>query len=156
MPIRFGTYNIRNCRNRRLESALRGMSHANVDVGVFQDTKLTEEIYTRLLSGYRVVATPAPSQHQGGVTIFYQESPVFAVEVIRQFGANVMACHMVMGERRWYIVGCYLAPGDRTTIRYVEAAMADHLDCKDRGFPIEYRDIALVLARCRRRDDPIP
>ena len=33
--IRLGTYNIRNSRNRGLESALRGISQANMDVGVF-------------------------------------------------------------------------------------------------------------------------
>ena len=47
MPIRFGTYNIRNGRNRGLESALRGMSQANMDLGIFQETKVTDGIYTR-------------------------------------------------------------------------------------------------------------
>ena len=36
VPIRFGTCNIRNGRNRCLESALRGMSKANMDMGIFQ------------------------------------------------------------------------------------------------------------------------
>ena len=76
------------------------MVQANVDVGLFQDTKLTEGIYTRKLSMYKVVATPAPIQHQGGVAIFYQDSPVFAVEAICQFGANDIACHMSTGEKR--------------------------------------------------------
>ena len=31
---------------------------------------------------------------------------------------------MAVGERRWYIVGCYLVTGDREKIRDVEAAMA--------------------------------
>ena len=35
-PIRFSTYNIRNGRNGRLESALRGVGQSNVYVGVFQ------------------------------------------------------------------------------------------------------------------------
>ena len=34
--IRFGTYNIRNGRNEGLESALRGMSQANMDLDIFQ------------------------------------------------------------------------------------------------------------------------
>ena len=34
--IKFGTYNIRNGRNGGLESALRGMAQANIDLGVFQ------------------------------------------------------------------------------------------------------------------------
>ena len=54
-----------------------------------------------------------------------RDSPTFAVEAIRQFNANVIACHLTTGDRRWYIVGCYLSPFDNTTIRYVEAAMVD-------------------------------
>ena len=36
VPIRLGTYNIRNGRNGGLESALWGMSQANMDLGIFQ------------------------------------------------------------------------------------------------------------------------
>ena len=43
-PIRFGTYNIRNVRNGRLESALRGESQFNLDLGIFQETKLTSGV----------------------------------------------------------------------------------------------------------------
>ena len=46
VPIRFGTYNIRNGRNGGLEAALRGMSQANMDLGILQETKLTDGIYT--------------------------------------------------------------------------------------------------------------
>ena len=42
--IRLATYNIRNGRNGGLEAALRAMAQANVDLGVFQETKLTEGI----------------------------------------------------------------------------------------------------------------
>ena len=57
--------------------------------------------------------------------ILYREYPVFAFEAIRQFSANIIACQMATGERSWNIVGCYLAPADGTTIRDVEAAMAE-------------------------------
>ena len=53
-----------------------------------------------LLVGYRVVATPSPIQHQGGVAIFYWDSPVFAVKAIRQFVANIITCHLETGEGR--------------------------------------------------------
>ena len=33
--IRLGTYNIRNSRNRGLDSSLRGVSQANMDLGIF-------------------------------------------------------------------------------------------------------------------------
>ena len=125
MLICFGTYNIRNGHNVELESVLRGMGKSNVDVGVFQDTKLTEGIYMRRSARYKVVTTPAPSQHHGGVALFYWNSPAFAVEAIRQLGANIIACQLETRGRLWYTVGYYLAPGDRTTIRDVEAAMVE-------------------------------
>ena len=34
-------------------------------------------------------------------------------------------CQLATEERRWYIVGYYLAPGDGTTIRDVEAEMGE-------------------------------
>ena len=82
-PIRFGTYNIRNGWNGGLELALLGMSQANIDLVIFQETKCTEGIYTRELAGYRVVATDAPRRHRGGVALFYRPSPLFAVEAVR-------------------------------------------------------------------------
>ena len=45
--------------------------------------------------------------------------------MIRQFGVNVIARQLAMGERRCYIVGCYLAPGDGATIRDVEVALSE-------------------------------
>ena len=51
--------------------ALRGMSQANIDLGVFQETKCTDGIYTRESAGYRVVATDAPSRHRGRVALFF-------------------------------------------------------------------------------------
>ena len=71
VPIRFGTYNIRNGCNDGLEAALQGMSQANMYLGIFQETKLTDGIYTRGSDGYSVVATDAPSQYRGGVAIFH-------------------------------------------------------------------------------------
>ena len=82
-PIRFGTYNIWNSRNRGLEYALRGISQANMDLGVFQDTKLTNRIYTCESSGYKVVATEAPSGHSGGIFVFYRASENFSVEALQ-------------------------------------------------------------------------
>ena len=35
-----------------------------------------------------------------------RDSPAFAFEAIRQFNANVIACHLTMGDRLWYIFGC--------------------------------------------------
>ena len=83
---------------------------ANVDLGMFKETNLTDRIYTQRSARYRVVAMLAPSRHRGSVALLYRDSPTFSVEGIRQFGVNVIPCHLETGERCWYIVGCYLAP----------------------------------------------
>ena len=105
VPIRFGTYNIRNGRNDGLEAALQGMSQANMNLGILQETKLTDGIYTCGSAGYSVVATDAPSRHCGGVAIFYRSESHFAVEAVEKFGPNVIGFQLATGEWRWYIVG---------------------------------------------------
>ena len=82
VTISFGTYNICNGRNRGLESALRGMSQANMDLGNFQETKVTDRIYTCGSYGYSVVTMDATSRHRGGVEVFYQPAPHFVVEAV--------------------------------------------------------------------------
>ena len=106
MPIKFGTYNIRNGRNRGLELALRGMAQANIDLGVFQETKCTDKIYTCESAGYRVVATDAPSRHRRGVALFYRPSSLLTVEAVREYGPNVLSFEVATGGRQWYIIGC--------------------------------------------------
>ena len=70
VPIKFSTYNIRNGRNGGLEAALRGMAQANIDLGVFQETKCTDGVYTRASAGYCVVATDVQSRHRSGIALF--------------------------------------------------------------------------------------
>ena len=61
--MRFGTYTICNGRNKGLESALRGVSQANMDLGIFQKTKITNSVYIRGSDGYSVIPTDAPRRH---------------------------------------------------------------------------------------------
>ena len=93
-----------------------------MDLGILQETKLTDGIYTRGSAGYRAVATNTPSRHRGGIVIFYRSAPNFAVEAVHKFRPNVIGFQLATGARRWYIVGCYLAPDDTSTMeRVVEA-----------------------------------
>ena len=71
-PIRFGTYNIRNGQNGGLELALRGVGQSNVDAGVFQETNITDGIYTWRSDGYKVVVVSAPIWHRVDVALFYR------------------------------------------------------------------------------------
>ena len=99
MPIRFGTYNIHNGRNGGLELALREMSQSNTDLDIFQETKLTNVVYTRGSTEYSIVATDTPIRHRSRVAVFYRPSPRYAVETVQQFGPNIIGFHMATGER---------------------------------------------------------
>ena len=106
--IRLGTFNIRNGRNGGLEAELWGMSQANMNLGILQETKLTDSIYTRGSAGYSVVVTDAPSRHRGGVAIFYRPAPHFAVEAVRKYGPTVIGFQLATGGAA--MVHCGMLP----------------------------------------------
>ena len=92
------------------------MSQANMDLSVFHETKITKRIYTCESSGYKVVATETPSAHSGGVAVLYRTAEHFSFKWLQTYGKNVVSFQMASGDRRWYIVGCYVAPDDASTI----------------------------------------
>ena len=86
VPIRFSTYNIRNSRTGGVGVGTPGMSQANMDLGILQETKITNGVNTRGSAGYKVIATDAPSRHRGGVALFYRLTPRFVVEAVERCG----------------------------------------------------------------------
>ena len=125
VPIRFGTYKIRNGRNGGLESELREMYQVNMYLGIFQETKVTDGIYIHRSAGYSVVATDAPGRHRGGVAVFHRPAPRFAVEANQKSSPNIIGFQLVTGAQQWYIVGCYLAPDDTSTVERVVEALKE-------------------------------
>ena len=57
--------------------------------------------------------------------MFRRPAPHFAVEVVQQFGPNVVGLQLETGEQRWYIVGCYLAPNITSTVESVVTALKE-------------------------------
>ena len=96
-----------------------------MDLGIFQEKKITDGIYTCESYGYRVVAMDASSRHCGRVALFYRPLALFAVEAVREYRTNVMSFELATGARRWYINGCYLAPDNTLMIERVVAALKD-------------------------------
>ena len=104
-PTRFGTYIIQNGWYGGMESALHGMSQANMDLGLFKDTNIKKSIYTREYSGYRVVTMEEPIMHSGGITVFYRAAEHFSIEALQTYGANVVNFQLASGNMWCYIVG---------------------------------------------------
>ena len=57
--------------------------------------------------------------------MFHWLAPHFSVDAVQQFGPNIVGFQLATEERRWYIVGCYLAPDDTSTIESVVAALKE-------------------------------
>ena len=57
--------------------------------------------------------------------MFHRPVPHFAVGDVQQLGPNVVGFPLATGERRWYIVGCYLAPNNTLMIESVVAALKE-------------------------------
>ena len=72
-----------------------------------------------------VMATAAPSNHCGGVTVFYREAKHFDIEYRRLQGPNFVSFHLVTGGRWWHIVGLYISPRYASTIEDVLASIRD-------------------------------
>ena len=124
--IRFGSYNIYNIRNGRMQSALRRMAHSNIDLGVYQETNITRGIYVQHLAGYRLMAVHTPIRHRRGMEILYWESPRFAVESHQHHVQNVVIFQLVLGGRGWFVMGYYLTPDDTSSI---ECVFLDIVQC---------------------------
>ena len=129
--ICIATYNIISGRKQRLEAALRAMGFLNVDFGFLLETKLTDGIHTRFSAGYHVEATEAMSRNQGGIAMFYRDSPFFQVESVVKHGPNVISLELVTGRRRFPIVGAYVPPSDTTTLEFIQKAFDRFQERKD-------------------------
>ena len=92
------------------------MSQANMGLGILQETKITDNIFTCRSAEYSIVALDKPSKYRGELLLFHQLAQNFSVEAIQKFGPNAVGFHLVTGERRWYIMGCYLTPNNTSTI----------------------------------------
>ena len=57
--------------------------------------------------------------------MFYRPAPYFAVEAFQHFGPNFVGFQLATGERRWYIVRCYLTPDSTSTIESFVSALKE-------------------------------
>ena len=54
--MRVGTLNVQSARGGNLEGCCRGLAALNIDVAVLTETKLHDNLYTRVAFGYEVLA----------------------------------------------------------------------------------------------------
>jgi len=122
--IRLSTYNIIHAGANNLNMALRALDQMHIDAGILTETKLSHNKFTHSYRGYTICATTA-SRTQGGVALFFRNTPQWTFEGIKVFGPNVIRCSLVSGSHRWTILGVYIPPSDSNgeTLNWIEKAL---------------------------------
>ena len=150
-PIQFGSYNIRNIWSEGLDSSFRGVSQANLELVVSQENGIMGIVYTRGSDGYSAVGIDASIQHRSRVAVLYWPPPRYAVDAIQQFRPNYVGFQIDMGDKRWYIIRCYLAPDNTLTIESIFTALKEPPDgIENSGDRIPKRKLGAAWGRSER------
>ncbi len=72
----------------------------DVGLAVLTDTKLTDNRYTRLASGFKILASKGMSHNQGGIALLWKENhPGYEVELARIATPNLLTFQLVTGDK---------------------------------------------------------
>ena len=75
--------------------------------------------------------------------MFYRYFPQFTVEYYHKFSPNIVRFQLTLGGMWWYIVGCYLALDDTSTIERIFAAISQN-PCRTELLVAGYLNVDLV------------
>ncbi len=110
-PFSMATWNIRCGRGTGMAAVAKGLAQIGVGIGILTKTKVTDDQYSKSLSGYRVLVSKAASPHQGGIGLIWREDRNgFEVEAVQPLTPNLMSFQLVTGNERFYVMGIYIPP----------------------------------------------
>jgi hypothetical protein len=82
-----------------MAAAAKGLAQMGVGIGILTKTKVTNDWYSKSLSGYRVLVSKVASPHQGGIGLIWREDhDGFEVKAIRPLTLNLMSFQFVTGD----------------------------------------------------------
>jgi hypothetical protein len=94
-----------------------------VGLAVLTETKLTDDRYTRLASGFKILASKATSHNQGGIALLWKENhPGYEVESARIVTPNLLMFQLVTGNERFYCMGICIPPTNAMGVEDLWAA----------------------------------
>ena len=104
MDIYLYAYSIHNWRYGGINSELRVIVQANMDLGFLYKTKITANIYMRRSLDYNVLVSEAPIKHQGEGRTLLPLLPQLSDHGEPFLCTHVFIFHMLMCQKRWFIV----------------------------------------------------
>jgi hypothetical protein len=123
LPEGSGTFSVTNWNIRSgwgagLAGTAKGLHQMGIGCVVLTETKLTDDRYPRFVQGYHMIASRATSPQQGGIALLWREfeNLGFFVEAVRIVSPNVLTFQLVMGGVRFFVMGAYIPPADKTGV----------------------------------------
>ena len=84
-----------------------------VGLAVLTETKLKDDCYTRLVSGFKILASKATSHNPGGIALLWKENhPGYKVESAQIVTPNLLTFQLVTGDKRFHCMDMYTPPTD--------------------------------------------
>jgi hypothetical protein len=118
-------WNIRCGQNTGLTSAAKGLAQMGVNCAVLTEVKITNNKHPRCASGFKVILLKATSHSQGGIALLWNEDHAsFEVEAAKIVTPNLLTFLLVMGYKRFYVMGTYIPPNNTTGMDALRKAWA--------------------------------
>jgi hypothetical protein len=143
----FAAWNIRCGKNAGMISAAKGLEQMDVGLAILTETKLTDDCYTRLASGFKILVSKATSHNQGGIALLWKENqPGHEVESARIATPNLLTFQLVTGDEQFYCMGIYIPPTDTMGVEDLRAAWEA---CPEGCIPLVLGDLNINFSEPR-------
>ena len=94
-----------------------------VGLAVLTETKLMDDHYTRLASGFKILTSKATSHNQGGIALLWKENhPGYEVESAQTTMPNLLTFQLITDDKQFYCMGTYIPPTDTMGLEDLRAA----------------------------------
>jgi hypothetical protein len=124
-----------------------------VSLAIVTETKITDARYTRLASGYKVLASKATSHNQGEIAMLWKENHQgFEVEPAKKVTPNLLTFLLVTGNEQFYCMGAYIPPADTMGVEDLWAAWEA---CPDDCMPLVLGDLNINFSDPRDKRDEV-
>ncbi len=105
-----------------------------IGAAILMEMKITNNRYPKFTSGYKVIASKARSNKQGGIALVWKEGHrSFEVEAACVVTPNLLTFQLITGYERFYVMGINTPPNDTTGGDVLQAAWNA---CPDGCIPI--------------------
>ena len=112
-----------------------------------------DDRYTRLASGFKILASKTTSHNQGGIALLWKESHLgYEVESARIATPNLLTFQLVTDDEQFYCMGIYIPPTDTMGVEDLRAACKA---CPESCIPLILGDLNINFNKPRDKQEEV-